>query len=119
MAEWLRRLDRRRTLYLVPFQWTWVLDGVGLTVKDCEEALWAVTLSTSKETTAKYRGAEAVSFVLDEILPVGRTFSTIYKLPFMKPIEDTVYQWVADNRKLFPSVTPAMKQEPPWDPDNY
>ena len=94
-----------------------MLDEVQLTVADCEVALWAVTLSASQEPISKYRGAEAVSFVLDKILPVGRFFSTVYKLPLMKPIEDRVYQWVADNRKLFPSVTPAMKQEPPWDPD--
>ena len=108
---WLRRLDRRRKLYIAPFQWAWLLAEVGLTTAQCEEAAWAIT-----SDEVHYRGAAAISIALDHAIGRSAIFYRIYKLPLIQSIGDRTYQWVANHRSQLPGVTPAVDQSAPWNP---
>ncbi|MEZ4679221.1 MAG: DCC1-like thiol-disulfide oxidoreductase family protein [Caldilineaceae bacterium] len=111
MATWLRRLDRRRKLYLAPFQWSWLIQEVGLTTEECEQAAWAVTPDGTR-----YRGAAAISIAVDHLIGWPPIFYTIYRLPLIRGVADYFYQWVADHRSRFPGTTPAVDQLHPWQP---
>jgi len=110
MASGLRWLDRRRRLYIAPFQWEWVLKRTGLTVAECEQAAWAVTPG------GRHRGAGAMNAALDEIIGWGHVCTRMYNLPLIRSVQDVCYQWIAANRSRFPGVTPAVRAEQPWKP---
>ena len=109
---WLRRLDRRRRLYIVPYQWNWVLDAVGLTEAECQQAAWAITPDGQK-----YRGAAGINQAIDAIVGIGGIGYGFYKIPVVGKLQDGTYQWIANNRKRFPGTTPSIRQEPPWQPE--
>ena len=88
-----------------------MLDQVGLTVVQCEQAAWAVT-----PDRRRFRGAEAISVALDEILG-WRIFQWIYRRPPLTRLMDRLYQWIADNRSRFPGVTPAVDRPDGWQPE--
>ncbi len=104
----VRWLDRRRRLSLVPFQWTHILLGAGLTTAQAESALWVVS-----PNGAKVRGAAAVCEVLDSLLS-GHVFRWIYGLPLTGKLAESGYAFVARNRSKLPGVTPAVEQSGMW-----
>jgi len=112
---WLRRLDRRCRLYIVPYQWTWVLERVDLTPEQCQQAAWAVIQDDTEYK--KYQGAAAIHVALGQIMGMGLLGYRLYKLQPNKLLQDRVYRWVAEHRLYFPSTTPAIKLDPPWQPD--
>ena len=111
IASGLRWLDRRRQLYIAPFQWEWVLEQTGLTVAECEQAAWAVT-----PDGARHRGADAINVALDGLIGWGQVCSKMYNLPLIRRVQDVCYQWIATHRSRFPGVTPAISGECPWKP---
>lgn len=103
-TELLWFLDRRHRLLCLPFQAPGVPQSYGLTIAQCEQAVWVIT-----SRGQKYQGAQAISAALDSI--IGRSFfSWLYRLPGIKQIENSVYAWVAKNRRFFPGVRPYCER---------
>lgn len=99
----------------MPYQWAWVLEIVDLTPTQCQQAAWAVM--QDDVGYKKYRGAAAIHVALGQIMGIGLLGYNLYKLEPSKWLQDRVYRWVAEHRYYFPSTTPAIKQNPPWQPD--
>lgn len=110
-AAGLRRLDRGRRLYIVPFQWEWARTQVGLTLPDVEAAAWAIL-----PTGERRRGAAAINAALDIVLGTC-VCSKMYNHPPTRRLQDRMYEWIARQRRRFPGVTPAIEQIPPWRPE--
>ncbi|MFN2202317.1 MAG: hypothetical protein ACK2UO_13995 [Caldilineaceae bacterium] len=106
----VRRLDRRRRLYVVPFQWQWVLDRAGLTISQAEQSLWTVSPHGVKRS-----GAAAVNRVLD-VIAGWDVCERLYKAPLMASVQEGIYRTVARNRRYLPGATPAVEQPQGWRP---
>jgi predicted DCC family thiol-disulfide oxidoreductase YuxK len=103
-AEFLRLLDWRDHLHCLPFQAPDVPQSYGLTVAQCEQAVWAIS-----PDGRLYRGAQAVCATLDAI--VGPPFFLfLYRLPGIGQIADKIYAWVAKNRRFFPGIRPYCER---------
>lgn len=100
MAELLRVLDWRHRLHCLPFQTPGVPQAHGLTMAQCEQAVWAIFSDGNS-----FHGAQAVSAVLDAMVGLP-LFRLLYHFPGMGPMEDEVYTWVASHRHLFPGIRP-------------
>lgn len=100
----LGKLDRRHRIRAVPFQRPGVPEAAGLTIAQCEEAVWAIAADGRG-----YRGAGGASAALDAILGIP-VFGAIYRLPLLHQVEDAIYAWVARNRGHFPGVTPYCRR---------
>ena len=107
----VRRLDRRRRLLVVPYQWDWALRSAGLTRHECIQAVWAVSPNGQKHS-----GAAAFNVVLDTLLGDGRVCYRMYRLPLIRRVEDGMYAFIARNRSRLPGATPAIDQPTPWRP---
>ncbi|HET8846675.1 MAG TPA: DUF393 domain-containing protein [Ktedonobacteraceae bacterium] len=103
-AELLRVLDRRGSLHCLPFQIPELPQSYGLTIKQCEEAIWAIT-----STGQKYRGAQAVNVALDS-LTNHHFFLRFYQLRGIKQIENRIYSWIARNRRFLPGMRPYCQR---------
>jgi predicted DCC family thiol-disulfide oxidoreductase YuxK len=103
-AELLRLLDWRHGLHCLPFQEPDVPQSYGLTVAQCEQAAWAISVDGHV-----YRGAQAVSAALDTIVPFP-FFLSLYRFPAIKQMEDKVYTWVTNNRRFFPGIRPYCER---------
>jgi len=98
-------------MYIVPFQWNWTLQSVGLTRDDCEQTVWAVS-----PDGRKYRGAAAISIVIDLLAGGPHVWCKIYSLPLIGRMQDGVYGIISRNRGKLPGATPAVDQSAPWKP---
>lgn len=103
-AELLRLLDWRHGLHCLPFQAPAVPQSYGLTTAQCEQTVWAISADGHV-----YQGAQAVSAVLDAIVPVP-VFLLLYRFPALKCMEDTMYAWVANHRRFFPGIRPYCER---------
>jgi predicted DCC family thiol-disulfide oxidoreductase YuxK len=99
-VELLHVLDWRHRLQCLPFQAPGVPQSYGLTVAQCEQAVWAISPGGYS-----YRGAQAVNAVLDSIV-VLPFFLFLYRLPGLGQIEDKVYAWIAKNRRFLTGIRP-------------
>jgi len=66
----------------------------------------------------KYRGAAAIHVALGQVMRIGLLSYNLYKLQLNRAIQDRAYRWVADHRRYFPSTTPAIQQDAPWQPEH-
>lgn len=99
----------------MPYQWEWVQQQSGVTADEGRAAAWTVRAG-DLGSDRRQRGAGAITTTLDVLIGWGRVLYTIYRLPLLRQLGDRGYRWVANNRKLFPGTTPALKQEPAWQP---
>ena len=105
-VRWVRGLDRRRRVTAVPFQRPGVPAAHGLSVAQCEAAVWAVTADG-----ARYRGAGAVNAALAAAL--GSTLPLrLYGLPGVGWVQERVYELVARHRHRLPGDRPYCEQHP-------
>jgi predicted DCC family thiol-disulfide oxidoreductase YuxK len=103
-AELLRVLDWRHRLHCLPFQAAGVPQAYGLTMAQCERAVWAISPDGSS-----FQGAQAVSTVLDAMVGLP-LFRVLYHFPCIGPIEDKIYSWVASHRQWFPGIRPYCER---------
>jgi predicted DCC family thiol-disulfide oxidoreductase YuxK len=104
MAELLRVLDWRGRMHCLPFQVPVIPQAYGLTVAQCERAVWAVSPDGSS-----YQGAQAVSVALDTLLGLC-WFQLLYHCPGIERIEDKLYTWVASHRQSLPGLRPYCQR---------
>jgi predicted DCC family thiol-disulfide oxidoreductase YuxK len=103
-VQTIQRCDWRDIFRFAPFQQSGLPEQHGLTIAQCEQAVWIVMPDGHK-----FAGAHAVSSILDAIL-ILPLFSTLYQLPPLAHIADALYAWVARNRSHFPGVTPYCQR---------
>ncbi len=90
----------------VPFQQPGFLEAHGLTVAQCEEAVWAIT-----PDGFAYPAAAAVN--LTGAVALGTPLQLwLYSVPGIAPLQEAAYRWVARNRSRFPGDTPYCQQHP-------
>jgi predicted DCC family thiol-disulfide oxidoreductase YuxK len=105
-VRFLRRLDRRGRLTLVPFQAPGVPERLGLTVAQCERAAWTVA-----PDGRRYPGAAAVNAALAVALGTRWPW-IVYRLPVLRQLQDAAYALVARNRTRLPGDRPYCEQHP-------
>jgi predicted DCC family thiol-disulfide oxidoreductase YuxK len=103
-VELLGILDWQHHLHCLPFQAPGIPQAYGLTVAQCEQAVWSISADGSNS-----QGAQAVSAVLDTIVGLP-LFRILYQLPGISRIEDKVYGWVANHRQWFPGIRPYCQR---------
>lgn len=105
-AAWLKAIDRRDRVTIVPYQAPEGPGRYGLTVEACRQAAWAVTAAGER-----LRGAAAIEGALDAALGTSIFLST-YRLPGMRWFQDQVYRWVARVRHSLPGIRPYCSAHP-------
>lgn len=105
-AAWLKAIDRRDRVTIVPFQTPDGLGQYGLTLEACRQAAWAVTPAGQR-----LRGAAAIQGALDAALGTC-VFLWFYQLPGMRWLQDRIYRWVARVRHRLPGVRPYCSAHP-------
>lgn len=105
-AEWLKSLDRRGRLRLVPFQIPGTPEAYGLSLEACRRAAWTILPNGTSGS-----GAGAIALALDAALG-GRIFTTFYRLPGMTWLQESLFRWVARNRHRFPGRQPFCVSHP-------
>jgi predicted DCC family thiol-disulfide oxidoreductase YuxK len=103
---WIKRLDRRDRVRVLPCQAPEVAATLGLTRADCEAAAWAFA-----PDGRRYRGAAAVNAALAAALGTALPLR-IYRLPLIRVAQDAAYGWIARNRGRFRGVTPWCVAHP-------
>jgi predicted DCC family thiol-disulfide oxidoreductase YuxK len=99
-------LDRHRRVTAVPFQKSGFPESCGLTVRQCEQSVWAVTPDGFIYCTAAAANL-TVAVVLGTPLPLW-----LYLFPGLHSLQEAAYRWVARNRSRFPGDTPYCVQHP-------
>jgi len=102
----IERLDRDRRVTAVPYQKPGAPASAGLTIKECEKAVWAVA-----PDDGRYRGAGAVNASLAVATGVALPLLA-YSLPGIRQLEDLAYGFIAAVRGKLPGVEPYCKQHP-------
>ena len=93
IANALRKRDRARKLEIVSYQTPGVIARFPwISPSAFAEALQMISLGG--ET---WSGAAAIEHLLG-VLPRGRLFSWLFKIPFVRTIADKFYRWFARNR---------------------
>lgn len=103
-AEWVRLLDWRQRLHCLPFQAPGVPQAYGLSVTQCEQAVWAISPSGQA-----YQGAQAICATFDALLGFP-LFLWFYRFPGSKRVADRSYAWVAKNRRFLPGMRPSCQR---------
>ena len=102
----VRAIDRRGGIATVPFQQPGAPERHGLTVAQCEEAVWAIT-----PDGFPYRAAAAANLTAAVALGVPLPL-WLYAIPGVGPLQELAYEIVARNRGLLPGDTPYCEQHP-------
>jgi predicted DCC family thiol-disulfide oxidoreductase YuxK len=111
-VRWIRALDRAHRVRVVPYQKPSVPISVGLSVEQCEEAVWAVEPGDAfGRPWCRYRGAAAINTSLAVALGV-RLPLVFYGLPGVSRLQERLYDLVAANRHRVPGDVPYCKARP-------
>ena len=78
-------------------------ESVGLSREEVDSAAWAV------EPGRRHRGAAAINRALAELRGGWPLVARAYALPFLRPLEDAAYDWVANHR----SIVSRLWSDPP------
>ncbi len=102
----VRACDRHRRVTAVPFQRPGFPESHGLTVAQCEQAVWALT-----PDGAAYQAAAAVGLTgavaLGNPLPLW-----LYGFPGLPTVAEAAYRLIARNRGRIPGDRPYCEQHP-------
>jgi predicted DCC family thiol-disulfide oxidoreductase YuxK len=101
---WLRRLDRRGRVALIPFQRPGVLASTGLSPAQAAASVWWIG-----DDGRRASGAAAANLALSAALGV-RLPMLLYRLT--RRLQERVYRWVAVNRHRLRGVKPHCRQHP-------
>jgi antimicrobial peptide system SdpB family protein len=100
----IEALDRHNLLRTVAWQEPNILERNGLSLQDVRDAAWLVV------GNSRLRGAAAINAALT--LTTGNSLAWwFYSLPGIHQLQNCIYAWVADHRRLFRGITPHC-QEP-------
>ena len=102
----MKALDRDRRVAVVPYQKPGVPASVGLSVEQCEEAVWAVA-----PDGRRYRGAAAINASLAVALGIQLPLS-FYELPGVGGLQERLYDLIAANRHRLPGDVPYCERHP-------
>lgn len=102
MAGAVSRWNREFRFAVLPWQTPGLLDAVGLTEQQCQEAAWFVD-----DRGRAHRGAAAMNEALRRLGGVFRVASWLYRVPGLRQVEDIAYAWVARNRWRMPGAAAA------------
>ncbi len=89
-----------------PYQKPGVPASAGLTIEQCEAAVWAVSPGGKR-----YRGAGAINASLAVATGVALPL-LLYELPGIRQLQDLGYAFVAAVRGKLPGDKPYCKQHP-------
>lgn len=101
---WLRRVDRRRRVELVPLQLPGAPARVGATVEECLAAVRWQHADGSRAAAAEAINS-ALAAALGTPVPV-----LVYRVT--RRLQEWLYRWVADNRYRLPGATPWCERYP-------
>ncbi len=93
LVKLLRKWDRRRDLEIVPSQ----APGVMARFPWIPARAYRDALQLIGPGGRTWQGALAIEQLLT-ILPKGKLFSWLFKIPFMRTVADRFYRWFARNR---------------------
>ncbi|WP_144935990.1 thiol-disulfide oxidoreductase DCC family protein [Paenibacillus sp. 32O-W] len=96
-VDTLSRLEVGSELIMLPYQEAEISQlPEGLTLEQLQSQLHVID-----EQNEVYRGAEAVCRIMSKVKG-WRWIAVLYRIPFLRPLADRIYKWIADNRyKLF------------------
>ena len=93
LSNVLKTWDRHRQIEVVPSQAT----GVTARFPWIPARAYAEAIQLIGPGGATWQGAAAVEQLLG-VLPRGRWISWVFKIPYVRPLTDRLYRWVARNR---------------------
>ncbi|HYY99868.1 MAG TPA: DCC1-like thiol-disulfide oxidoreductase family protein [Candidatus Binatia bacterium] len=102
-ARFLREHDRDRRLEVRRNDSPGLAESVGLSREEVDSAAWAV------EPGRRHRGAAAINRAVAELRGGWPLVARAYALPFLRPLEDAAYDWVANHR----SIVSRLWSDPP------
>jgi predicted DCC family thiol-disulfide oxidoreductase YuxK len=94
MVKWLIKWDRNHILEIIPSQ----AAGVHARFPWIPERSYQESVQIIRNSDGRtWQAAEALEQLL-KIMPKGRLFSWLFKIPLVRPIVDLFYRWFARNR---------------------
>jgi predicted DCC family thiol-disulfide oxidoreductase YuxK len=94
LVQLLEKLDRGQTFTYLPMQDQAGLNRHNITPQDCEMGM---ILLDSNSPSQKWQGSDAAEEI-GRILPLTKPFITAYRTMGLKPLGDSTYIQVRDNR---------------------
>ena len=107
IARWVRRRESAGPILVAPNQTPGILAGHGLTRAEADRSAWVI-----EPGGRRLEGAAAFNRVLRELGGGWGLLALPYRLPFLVPVEEAGYRWVADNRQRLAwlGVTPECER---------
>jgi len=102
----IRALDRDHRVTAVPYQKPGTPEEHGLSLAQCETAIWAITPEQDR-----YSGAAAINAALAVVLET-RLPLWFYAAPGVRRLQERAYSLIARNRRRFPGDAPYCRQHP-------
>lgn len=94
MVRLLNKWDRNHELEILPSQ----APGVRARFPWIPQRAYAESVQVIRTSDGRTWQAAAALEELLKVLPKGRLFSWLFKIPFMRPLADKLYRWFARNR---------------------
>jgi predicted DCC family thiol-disulfide oxidoreductase YuxK len=94
MVKLLARWDRNHLLEIIPSQ----APGVHARFPWIPEQAYTESVQLIRSSDGKTWQAAGALEELMKIMPKGRLFSWLFKIPFVRPLVDKLYRWFARNR---------------------
>jgi len=94
MVKWLRKWDRNHELEIIPSQ----APGVRARFPWIPQRAYSESVQVIRTSDGTTWQAAAALEELLKVLPKGRLFSWLFKIPFMRPLADRLYRSFARNR---------------------
>ncbi len=94
MVRLLTKWDRNHELEIIPSQ----APGVRARFPWIPQRAYMESVQVIRTSDGRTWQAAAALEELLKVLPKGRLFSWLFKIPFMRPLVDKLYQWFARNR---------------------
>ena len=97
MVRLLRKWDRNHELEIIPSQ----APGVQARFPWIPPRAYVESVQVIRTTDGKTWQAARALEELIKVLPKGRFFSWLFRIPFVRPLADRFYRWFARNRYRF------------------
>jgi predicted DCC family thiol-disulfide oxidoreductase YuxK len=94
MVRLLAKWDRNHELEILPSQ----ARGVRARFPWIPQRAYAESVQVIRTSDGRTWQAAAALEELVKVLPKGRLFSWLFRIPFMRPLADKLYRWFARNR---------------------
>jgi predicted DCC family thiol-disulfide oxidoreductase YuxK len=94
MVRLLAKWDRNHELEILPSQ----ARGIRARFPWIPQRAYAESVQVIRTSDGRTWQAAAALEELVKVLPKGRLFSWLFRIPFMRPLADKLYRWFARNR---------------------